>query len=116
MEKHPFDDLENIALDEIPAKRRKHQRFVKLEAMWTERLNGARTITAWPIAVYILSEHFRLSGRRPVRVSNAAARAVGIRTPRAKLRAIRELERLGLIRVKWATTRSPIITAIVTTP
>jgi hypothetical protein len=91
-----------------PPKRSHRSEFVMLPVAWMRRLRDAQFPATWPIAVHILFEHWKLSGRRHVRVSNALASAAGV-APRTKRRAVRELERLGLIRVERAPKKSPLV-------
>jgi hypothetical protein len=119
----PFADLNNLrltpeeaaaAMNQAAAARRgkgqakrlgQRAQFVMLPVNWVEQLNNSRVAAAWPIAVYVLHQHWKTSGK-PVRVSNELAKTIGV-TRRTKWRALRELERLGLIQVDVGPRRSP---------
>ena len=87
------------------ASRWRRQQFVKVPLTWVERLKHARHKATYCVALYVLHQHWRTSGK-PVTVSN---KSLGL-PRRSKWRGIRELERLGLIRAETHLRKSPVIT------
>jgi hypothetical protein len=109
MDQDPFD-LEQLRIDPErmakPAKPKKWRRqFVRVPWAWVERLQKARRISTYRLALVLVYEHWR-SGSRPVALSNVFAHTEGL-PRRSKWRAIAELESLGLIRVKRHRGRAP---------
>jgi hypothetical protein len=114
----PFD-LDKLALTrEAPASmdgaataKRHRRQFVKFPWSWVGRLRAARHIGSYRVALYLLFQHWKLDGR-PIRLSNIALAEAGV-SREQKRRALRELERLGLIRVERRRYRSPLVTVLV---
>ena len=111
-------DLENLRLSSdiaLPArraveprkleKRRKH--FVKLPCAWVEALSGASGKT-WELAVHLLYQHWKGNGA-PIKLANGMLEIDGI-DRFAKWRALKELERRGLVTIERRSARSPIVT------
>jgi hypothetical protein len=89
-----------------PGKPKAWRRFyVQVPWFWVERLQSARRISTYKLALLLLYESWR-GGGRPIVLSNALTAAEGL-TPRAKWRALAELERLKLIEVQRHQGRSP---------
>jgi hypothetical protein len=87
-------------------RRRRSDAFVMVPWAWVERLERTRNATTMKIAHRLLHLDWKSQGQ-PAALSNiAVARFVG---RRGKWRALRELERLGLIRVERRTGSSPKI-------
>ena len=79
--------------------------YVRVPWAWVEQLQAAKRISTYRLAHLLLYEHWRQGGRELV-LSNVLAREIGL--PRqSKLRAIEELESLGLIVVKRKSGRAP---------
>jgi hypothetical protein len=91
------------------AKRRRG--FVIVSRMWRDGLQEARYIASYRIAFYLLYQHWWAKGR-PTKLTNVAAAKAGV-SPKAKWRALAELERLGLIAVERRPKKSPMITVLV---
>jgi CRP-like cAMP-binding protein len=87
--------------------KRQRQQFVMVPWWWVERLKAARLAATYRVALYLLFQHWKTG--KPVPASNAALKALGV-PRRSKYRAIRELERLDLIRVERRRRRSPVVT------
>jgi hypothetical protein len=120
----PFDDLDNLRLTPEAAaamnraaasklakprtERPRHGDFVKFPLAWVERLEGTEGSAIFFVAIHILHQDWRTSGK-PVPVSNKALKGAGV-SRWAKWRALRELEARGLIRVKGRGRRSPLVT------
>jgi hypothetical protein len=89
-----------------PAKPRKWRRhYVRVPWQWAERLQEAKRVSTYRLALVLVYEHWRTGGQ-PIVLSNifSAAERVPIRS---KSRAIAELESLGLIQVQRHKSRAP---------
>jgi hypothetical protein len=86
-------------------KRRKH--FVKLPWTWAEALSGASGKT-WELVVQLLYLHWKGKGA-PIKLANGMLENDGI-DRFAKWRALKELERRGLVTIERRHARSPLIT------
>src|SRR5262245_61200597 len=124
MDKHddPFD-LEKFRLSPedvkayagkaaAPTRRRSGREFTIVPRSWSDRLKGAgaRHVNAYKLAVYLLYQYWRTSGQ-PIALTNVALVGTGV-SRRSKWRALRELERLGLIKIERRARRSPIVTLL----
>ena len=87
------------------AKRRRQ--FVKVPLDWVDRLEAAKRISTYRVALYLLRQHFRTAGR-PITLSNVAMRGTGV-SAWEKWRALAELEDAGLIGVERRPKKSPIV-------
>jgi hypothetical protein len=92
--------------------KRQRQPFVMVPWAWVERLKGARHVATYRLALFLLYQRWKTN--KPIPVSNVAMKALGV-PRRSKYRAIRDLERLGLIRVEWRRRRSPVVTVLIKT-
>ena len=80
--------------------------FVKVPLVWLQKLEGAPGQT-YCLALHLLFLHFRGRGAAIV-LANRTIQREGI--PRqSKRRALRDLERRGLVEVDWRPRRSPIV-------
>jgi hypothetical protein len=95
------------AAKQARAQPKRQRQFVMVPWSWVERLKEARHMAAYRLALFVLYQHWKTG--KPVRASNVALKAMGV-SRRSKYRAIRELERLGLVRVEARPRRSPVIT------
>jgi hypothetical protein len=82
--------------------------FVRVPMVWKERLANAKSAAAIKLALELLFESWR-TGELTLVLSNALARRAGV-TRQTKPRGLRELERLGLIKVKRQGRRAPRVT------
>ena len=111
----PFD-VESLRVDPGSlvlarrSQRRKHQ-FIKVPMAWADRLGSARYAATLKVAHRLLHEHWR-GGGRPVQLANVALARSGV-SRHQKWRALRELERLGLVRIESRARKSPIVAVIV---
>ena len=108
----PFD-LKRLALRErlavVPRKIQKQRRhFVKVPGIWAERLARARYIVSYRVALHLLYRHWKAGGRS-FSLANGSLKTEGVARG-TKWRALRELERLGLITVERRPRKSPVIT------
>jgi hypothetical protein len=89
-------------------KRRKY--FVWVPGIWKERLTKVRYLATYRIALHILMRDFENDGK-PFTLSNGAVALEGVK-PRAKWRALEELELANLITVEHRERKSPRITVL----
>jgi hypothetical protein len=92
--------------------KRQRQPFVMVPWAWVERLKGARHVATYRLALFLLYQRWKTN--KPIPASNVAMKALGV-PRRSKYRAIRDLERLGLIRVESRRRRSPVVTVLIKT-
>ena len=79
---------------------------MKVPLAWVQKLAGAPGQT-YCLALHILFLHFRERGAA-ITLANRTIQREGI--PRqSKRRALRDLERRGLVEVDWRPKRSPIV-------
>jgi hypothetical protein len=115
---NPFADLgalrrttEALHFDEprSPHKRKQHptwqRHYIMLPWAWVDRLQKAKGISTWRVAVLLLYEHWRHDSR-PVVVSNVLMQDLGV-PPRSKTRALVELQALDLIVLDRGRGKSP---------
>jgi hypothetical protein len=120
--KNPFADLESLRREDMgghhfvrktsefeqdaPKPRTKWRReFVRVPWEWAERLQGAKRVSSWRLAVLLLYEHWRTGGR-DIALSNVLARDIGL-SCRSKSRGLKELENLDLIEVRRHRRTAP---------
>ena len=121
--KNPFADLESLGREnnmggqqfvqeaaeleqEVAKPRSKWRReFVRVPWEWAERLQAAKRISSWRLAVLLLYEHWRTGGR-DIALSNILAQNIGL-SCRSKSRALKELEDLDLIEVRRRRRTAP---------
>ena len=92
------------------AKRRKKQ-FIMVPLTWWDQLQTVKRAGTLKVALYLLFQHWK-GNKRPVRLSNIAMTEAGV-SRWQKWRALAELERLKLIKVKRRSRKSPVITVLV---
>ena len=103
-------DPANLAAVPVPAKiRKRRERFIMMPMAWYEKLaNPAPTCRCTClVACYLLHLHWKNDGE-PFKLANGMLAYDGI-SPDSKLRALKDLERRGLITVEWRKKKSPII-------
>jgi hypothetical protein len=102
-------DGRRIEVETLPsrAKRRKREgHFIQVPLLWLEKLDGASGQT-YQLALHLAYLSWREKGGAIV-LSNASARSVGV-SRRTKWRALRELERRGLVQIERQPNSSPKI-------
>jgi hypothetical protein len=88
----------------------KERHFIRVPITWFERLAGVRQVATYHVALHLLYRAWRHGSRSAV-LSNALLVCEGI--PRwQKWRALRELERRGLITVERRQRRAPRVTLV----
>jgi hypothetical protein len=96
----------------VPRKiQKRRQHFVKVPWVWVERLAEAHYTVTYRVALHLLYQHWK-SGGRPILLANGMLRMEGVALG-TKWRALRELERLGLIAIERRPRKSPLITVVV---
>jgi hypothetical protein len=114
MEENPFEDLDALRRvdpadprgQRRPPKTRKWRRqYVQFPWPWIERLQAAKRVSTYRLALALVYENWRTGGRAIV-LTNALAMAEGV-SKRTKWNALIELERLGLVRVERRSRKSP---------
>lgn len=115
MKGDPFDiddlriDPTNSAFAGKTSRKVKWQRkFVRVPWIWIDRLKVVNRGSTYRVALLLTYEYWR-NGGRPIRLSNAMLIGEGV-TRRSKDRALRNLERLELIRVERHPRKSPLVT------
>jgi hypothetical protein len=84
--------------------------FVRVPVLWVERLAEARHLATYRLALYLLYRSWK-TGSRSITLSNGVLAAEGI-TRWTKWRALRELERLGLVGVERRQRKAPRVTVL----
>jgi hypothetical protein len=106
-------DLDRLRVDPAaprfqrkPGKPKKWRRqYVQFPWAWVERLQAAKRISTYRLALLLVYEHWRTGGR-PIVLSNIASKQEGL-TRWSKWNALVELEKLGLVRVERHSRKSP---------
>jgi hypothetical protein len=94
----------------LKGKEKWKRRYTIFPYAWQERLRSCQAGSMYRLALHLLYEHWR-NGGRSIRLANVALAAEGVgRT--VKLDGLRELERLGLVKVEWRSKKSPIVTCL----
>ena len=98
---------------EVPAKpkRAKRGQFVQVPLIWVERLQTARCLGSYRLALHLLFEHWKWGGK-PVKLSNVALAKFGVGDRETKSRALLELEQLELISVERRPKKSPVVSVL----
>jgi hypothetical protein len=86
-----------------PKKWQRH--YVVFPWTWVERLQAAKRISTYRLALVLAYEHWRMGGRTIV-LSNILSEREGL-SRRSKWRALVELESLGLVKVQRRPRQSP---------
>jgi hypothetical protein len=108
-----FDWLKDYKAPEIEMRRvvavkikKRRQHFIKLPMSWYDRMKGADGQT-YRVVWYLLYLHWK-SGGEAIKLSNGMLAIDGV-PPTSKRRALRDLERRGLIIVERQSRKSPIV-------
>jgi hypothetical protein len=86
---------------------KRQDRFVRLPLAVVDVMAKDCRDKAWPLLCYLMYESWR-TGHYPVKLANEFLARIGIDRD-AKLRALRKLERLGLISIERRGRKSPVI-------
>jgi hypothetical protein len=82
------------------------EHFIMKSWAWHERLIGAPGQT-WRLADIVLYFHWR-GGKKPFKLARGL-RGMAAMPRMTRLRALRDLERRGLVAVEWRQRKSPIV-------
>jgi hypothetical protein len=85
---------------------KRQQHFVQVPWFWVERLPGATGHT-YLVGLHLLYLHWKTHGR-PVKLPNGMLKIDGV-SRQSKWRALRDLEKRGLIVVECQRRKSPIV-------
>ena len=88
-------------------RRKGKQQFVMVPLHWTEKLAKAKHLATYRVALHLLFQTWKKRGKT-IPLSNMGLRDKGV-SPREKSRALKELERFGLIKVARNRGKSPLI-------
>ena len=89
-----------------PNKRKKWRRqYVQFPWAWIERLQAARRVSTYRLALLLVYESWRTGGQ-PIVLSNVLSTTAGL-SRRTKWNALRELESLVLVKVERRRNKSP---------
>jgi hypothetical protein len=106
-------EVETLDFEPSTSKQRRRaptgQRFAKLTEERRKLLKGASG-AAWSIYSYLLAINWK-DLRQPVKLTNKVLAEIGV-SPDAKLRALPQLERARLVKVKRAGRQAPIVTPL----
>lgn len=104
----PADEIERLAA--VPRKiQRRRRQFAMLPMTWWEKLEGASGQTC-RVAWYLLYQNWKNEGE-PIKLANEMLARGGI-SHDAKSKALRELERRGLIAIDRRSRKSPLVTVL----
>jgi hypothetical protein len=88
--------------------RKRDEHFVRLPWTWIRRLRGATSLV-WMVACHVIYADWSNNGR-PFKLPNGQLKVDGV-SPKSKCRALRDLQRRGLVAVEWRSRKSPIVSA-----
>jgi hypothetical protein len=92
-------------------KKKWQRKFIRVPWVWVDRLKSTNRGSTYRLALVLIYEHWRTGGR-PIRLSNAMLAGDGV-TGKSKWRALRELERFGLVKIERRPRKSPLVTPLV---
>jgi hypothetical protein len=102
------EQLRNLRPVETAAKSRRSKReFIQITREQSERLDKAKNIATYKIFLHLLFLNWKSPGRT-IRLANGALTQRGIHR-RTKSRALLELKKLGLIKLRMRPRKSPEI-------
>jgi hypothetical protein len=91
-------------------KRKSNEHFVLMPWVWIRKLSGAAGQT-WVVACHVIYGDWKHRGK-PFKFANGMLKVDGV-PPRSKCRALRDLERRGLVAVDWREKKSPIVQRLI---
>ena len=109
---HRFDpdrlrlDIGEVRAVEPEKLKKRRQQFVMYPIPWHERMLGASGKTQ-DVARFVLHLHWKHKGQ-PFKLANGKLGMDKV-SPQSKRRALRDMERRGLISVDWRKKKSPIV-------
>jgi hypothetical protein len=93
----------------LSGKRKRRPPFVMVPLAWIERLRMPKCRASWPIALELLRRDLKHRGQA-IPLPNGQLEAKFNITRQRKWDALRELERLGLVRIECRPRKSPLVT------
>lgn len=87
--------------------KRRRKQFTMLPMTWYERMKGVEAAQTYRVAWFLLYLHWKSNGD-PIKLASGMLKMDGV-PPRTKCRALRDLERRGLVTVEWRPKKSPIV-------
>lgn len=108
-------EVEEVVIPSLENSKQKLSSGQQFAMLTEERLKllakvSLRPPAAWSIYCYLLMVNWK-DLRQPVKLTNEALAGIGVLRD-AKYRALRQLERVGLIKVKRAGCQAPIVTLL----
>ena len=102
-------DAEEYATRRIDSavRKRRRRRFIIIPEMWIERLEGARHVSTYRVALRILQRNRQCEGQ-PFPLPNS----IGGVSRWAKSTALKELEKAGLVQLERRKRKSPLVTGV----
>ena len=88
-------------------RKRRRRRFIIIPEMWIERLEGARHVSTYRVALRILQRNRQCEGQ-PFPLPNN----IGGVSRWAKSTALKELEKAGLVQLERRKRKSPLVTGV----
>jgi hypothetical protein len=95
----------------LTRKRRRRDPFVMVPLAWVERLSMAKHRASWSVASELLRRDWKCNGT-PIPLPNGQLEEKFRISRQRKWEALRELERLGLVRVERRSRKSPLATVL----
>ena len=105
------DDGRGDGVVQFPAQPKRRGRFVRVPWAWWAILRQTKRTATWNVAMYLLHEFWR-NGSQRVRLANKALENRGVGR-RAKWKALKDLEALGLVSVERHPGKSLLVIWIV---
>lgn len=102
----PAEFIHERLASDPPKLKRRWKQFTMLPMTWYEHMKGADGQT-YRVAWFLLYLYWKNNGE-PIKLANGLLIRDGV-PPRTKCRALRDLERRGLITVEWRPKKSPIV-------
>ena len=102
-------DAEEYATRRIDSaiRKRRRRRFIIIPEMWIERLESARHVSTYRVALRILQRNRQCEGQ-PFPLPNN----IGGVSRWAKSTALKELEKAGLVELERRKRKSPLVTGV----
>jgi hypothetical protein len=104
------NDQATLAAPPVPTKiRKRREQFVMVPMRWYEKLANPPPTNRCTclVALYVLHLHWKSHGK-PSKLANGMLRYDGV-SRYSKRRALKDLERRGLITIEWRPKKSPIV-------
>jgi hypothetical protein len=100
-------NLRPVETGTVKSKQRQKREFIQITRDQFNRLSKATNIASWKVFLHLLFLNWKSPGK-PIRLANSSLSQIGV-TRFAKCRALPELKRLGLIKLRKRPRKSPEI-------